>query len=96
MNSNEFMTKVDGKDVTFKVNSPSFDNQREAQKIYNRAFSDAVNSGSIIRARLDEIMKEQGLWDEDKEKELLEVQSKINHGEQTLSRGGISLEKLKQ
>lgn len=32
MNSNEFMTKVDGKDVTFKVNSPSFDNQREAQK----------------------------------------------------------------
>lgn len=95
MNSNEFSATVDGKEVTFKVNIPTFDNQQEAQKIYNRAFSDAVNSGSIIRARLDEIMKEQGLWDDDKEKELLEVQSKINHGEQTLSRGGISLDKAK-
>ena len=96
MNSNEFMTKVDGKDVTFKVNSPSFDNQREAQKIYNRAFSDSVNSGSIIRARLDEIMEEQGLWDEDKQKELIDVQTKINHGEKTLASGGISLDKAKQ
>ena len=95
MNSNEFSATVDGKEVTFKVNIPTFDNQQEAQKIYNRAFSDAVNSGSIIRARLDEIMKEQGLWDDDKEKELLEVQSKINHGEQTLARGGISLDKAK-
>ena len=95
MNSNEFVATVDGKEVTFQVNVPSFENQRDAQKVYNRAFSDAVNSGSIIRARLDEIMKEQGLWDDEKEQELFEVQSKINSGEKLLAAGGISLDKAK-
>jgi len=96
MNDNEFTVKIDGKDVVFKVLNPSFKSQRESQKIYNKAFSDAINSGSIIRARLDDILVKQGLWDDDKDKQFAKLQEDINSGEKALSAGGISLEKAKE
>ena len=96
MNDNEFTVKIDDKDTTFKVLNPSFKNQRESQKIYNKAFSDAINSGSIIRARLDDILVKQGLWNKDKDKEFSGLQDKINEGEKALASGGISLEKAKE
>lgn len=96
MDNQEFKADIDGKEVSFKVVSPSFSHQREAQKVYNKTFSDAINSGSIIRARLDDILVRQGLWDDGKEQEFKELQNKINGGEKTLSEGGISLEKAKE
>jgi hypothetical protein len=95
MNNHEYTVNVEGKDTTFKVLSPSFKSQREAQKIYNKAFSDAINSGSIIRARLDDILIKQGLWDQDKDKKFSELQTKINSGEKTLASGGITLDEAR-
>tara|TARA_R100000329_G_scaffold111133_1_gene91244 strand:+ start:944 stop:1825 length:882 start_codon:yes stop_codon:yes gene_type:complete len=95
MENNEFTAKIDGEDVVFKVKNPSFKDQREAQKVYNRAFSDAISSGCIIRARLDEIMTRQGLWDEEKDKQFKELQTTINDGEKALAAGGIGLQEAK-
>jgi hypothetical protein len=92
---NDFVIKKDGEDIELTVKSPSPKNQRQSQQAYNQAFSDAINSGSIIRARLDDVMKKQGLWDDQKELEYKTIQKQILDYEKILAKGGISLNKAK-
>jgi hypothetical protein len=87
-----FKVKIDDKDLQFDVKSPSLKDQREGQKVYNQAFSDAVKSGSIVRAKLDDLLTEQGLWDDAKQARFLAIQTEINDGEKALSKGGITLQ----
>ena len=91
-----YSTLASHQEVELTVKAPSPKNQRESQKIYNRAFSDAISSGSIIRARLDGVMKDQGLWNDEKEKEYQTIQKLILDKERILAKGGISLEKAKR
>ena len=95
MNNETFSMEIDNKNVEFKLKSPSFKDQREAQKVYNQAFSDAVKSGCIVRGRLDDLLKEQGLWDDKKEIQLTTLQHEILANEQKLAKGGISLSAAK-
>lgn len=95
MFDNNFTVNIDGTDTVFEIKATSINDQREAQKIYNQAFSDAVKSGSIVRARLDDLLKEQGLWDDKKELQFVTVQKQIANNDKLLSKGGISLKKAK-
>lgn len=95
MITDNFTAEVDGKQVEFSIKSPSFKDQREAQKVYNQAFSDAVKSGCIVRGRLDDLLKEQGLWDDAKERQMNTIQQEIIDNEQILAKGGISLNSAK-
>lgn len=95
MFENFFKVNIDGKDTEFEIKSTNVNDQREAQKIYNQAFSDAVKSGSIVRARLDDLLKEQGLWDDKKEVKFVTIQKQISDNDKALSKGGISLKKAK-
>ena len=80
--SDTFTSVIDGNEVEFTIQEPTLHQQRESQKIYNQAFSDAVNSGSIVRARLDDLLKEQGLWDDQKEAAFAALQTQINDQDQ--------------
>lgn len=95
MNIDTFTFTVDGKEQNFTIKSPSLADQREAQKIYNQAFSDAVKSGCIVRARLDDLLKEQGLWDDSKQAKFNSIQQEILDKEKSLARGGINLKSAK-
>lgn len=95
MITDTFKAEVDGKEVEFNIKSPSFKDQREAQKVYNQAFADAVKSGCIVRGRLDDLLREQGLWDEVKERKMKTTQQQIFDNEQILAKGGISLKAAK-
>jgi len=95
MSEDSFVMDIDGKKTEFIVKNPSFKDQREAQKIYNQAFSDAVKSGCIVRGRLNDLLKEQGLWDDAKEMKLNTLQHEILGHEQTLAKGGISLQRAR-
>ena len=95
MEDNTFKVIKDGVEVELLVKSPSPKNTRESQKAYNRAFTDALNSGSIVRARLDDVMKEQKLWDDKQEQEYQTIQKKILDNERILSKGGIPLSQAK-
>jgi len=95
MSEVEFKEQVDGKDVHFLVRSPSFKNQREGQKVYNTAFTDAIKSSAVVRAKMDDVLKEQGIWDDSKEEELTEFQNEIIKAERVLAKGGISLQRAK-
>jgi hypothetical protein len=95
MITDTFTFNLDGKEENFTIKSPSIADQREAQKVYNQAFSDAVKSGCIVRARLDDLLKEQGLWDDSKQLKFNTLQQQINDNEKTLAKGGIALQAAK-
>lgn len=90
-----FTAVIDDKETTFEIRPITLADQREAQKVYNQAFSDAVKSGSIVRARLDDLLKEQGLWDDNKQREFVTIQTKLAHNEQLLAKGGISIKQAR-
>lgn len=90
------VTQPDGKEVQIVVNSPSSKDVQEAAKVYNTAFTDALKSKSVVRARLDDLLIDQGLWDEKKQMKLEEIQKSLLDNERTLAKGGISLQKAKQ
>lgn len=91
MLDSSFSATVDGIEKIFDIKATTVNDQREAQKIYNQTFSDAVKSGSIVRARLDDLLKQQGLWDDNKDIEFATLQQEILENEKKLAKGGISL-----
>lgn len=95
MKTREFKYEIDNKEVVFLVKSPSLGDQKEANKIYNTAFSDAVKAKALVRAKLDDVLVEQGLWDTHKQEKFNKLQNNILEGERLLAKGGISLKQAK-
>tara|TARA_R110002096_G_scaffold88345_3_gene202298 strand:- start:470 stop:1384 length:915 start_codon:yes stop_codon:yes gene_type:complete len=94
-NQREFEAEVTQKDKKvkrgFKLTEVSLNQQNEATKVYNRAFRDALESGALLRNKLEDHMRTQGLWNDKKQKELEEVQIIILKNEKKLAKGGIRL-----
>lgn len=61
----------------------------------NKAFKEAVESGSFFREKLKSAMKAQGLWDEEKEKRLEEITKMLRENVLKLKRGGIKKSEAK-
>lgn len=78
---------VEGKEVEFAVVRPTPKQLTEAQKVYNRAFRDALESGAMLRQKLDDVMRKQGLWDDDKQAEYDGILRKYKELEFKLARG---------
>lgn len=78
---------IDGKEVELAVVRPTPKQLTEAQKVYNRAFRDALESGAMLRQKLDDVMRKQGLWDDDKQDEYDEILRKFKDCEFKLARG---------
>ena len=85
----------DGKKQTVAVIKPRPTHTRESQKVYNRVFRDALESGALLRQKLGSYMEEQGLWDDDKQKEYDKTLAAILDKEKILKKGGIKLSKAK-
>lgn len=96
MKTSMFTVSIDDKNVDFLIRSPSLTDQREAVKVYNQTFSDAIKAKAIVRAKIDELLKEQGLWDDSKQSKLDQFQSEITYRERKLAEGGISLLEAKK
>lgn len=96
MRTKKFTTvDADGNSVKLMVVPPSIHDSKEAGKVYNQAFNDALKSKAIVRARLDDILAEQGLWDEKKQAEYNRIQAELLESERVLKKGGISLSKAR-
>jgi len=96
MKTEDFKVTIDGEEKSFTVRSPSLVDQREGQKVYNQAFTDAIKSKSVVRAKMDDLLKEQGLWNEEKQKEYADLQKELLEGERKLAKGGIALSDAKK
>ena len=91
MDTKSFKVELDGEEKEFVIRTPSLQDQREAQKVYNQAFTDAIKSKAVVRARLDDLLKEQGLWDDEKQVRFDTLQKEISESEARLAKGGFSL-----
>lgn len=96
MKTKTFQTMIEGKEKEILVRSPSLQDQKEATKIYNQSFSEALKAKAVVRAKLDDLLVDQGLWDNQKQAKFTELQSKILDGERKLAKGGISLSDAKE
>jgi hypothetical protein len=95
MNSKTFTATVDGKNMEFTVRTPSLQDQREGQKVYNQAFTDAIKSKSVVRAKLDDLLQEQGLWNDEKQAKFSLLQKELLEGEKKLAKGGFGIKEAK-
>lgn len=95
MKTKTFTVALDGVDKEMLVRSPSLNDQREAQKVYNQAFTDAVKSKSVVRAKLDDLLQDQGLWNDEKQAKFTALQRELFDGEKRLAKGGFSLNEAK-
>src|SRR6056297_2386714 len=94
MNKNR--TKVVGKDsdgneVTVYVTRPTKEDNSDAQIVASKVFKKAVMEGALLKQSLDNILREQGLWDDNKQQELDEINEKIEKNLLKLKKGGIKL-----
>ena len=95
MNNRDFTVDVNEKELALTVIMPSSKDQKEAGKVYNTAFTEALKSKAVVRARLDDLLVDQGLWDETKQQKFDTLQKEIFEAEKKLAKGGISLQEAR-
>lgn len=85
-----------GNPVTVIVRSPTVEDYKDSQLEYNKAFRDALDSGALLRQRLTDYMREQGIWNDEKQKQSDEYVEQIRGMEDALKAGGIRLSEAKE
>ncbi len=100
-NKKVFEAKVDGKVLELAVLRPNHKVQQQAQLVYNRAFRQSVKpddgkSGSIVRAALDGVLRDQKLWDDTKQARYEALQKALLGGEKRLVTGGFKLKEARE
>lgn len=83
---------VIGEEKEYCVRKPNAKQLRDGQKVYNRAFSEAISSGCILRSKLEDFMRRQNLWDDEKQAELTSLNKEIISIEHQLTAGGIEFD----
>ena len=85
----------DGNEVTVLVKKPSVQEYRDSQIEYNKTFRSALESGALLKKKLNDYMREQGIWDDEKEKQYNQFIDDIAANEKILEEGGIALKKAR-
>jgi hypothetical protein len=85
-----------GKEVTVYLKKPNVKDYRESQAAYNKAFRTALENGAILKQKLNDYMREQGVWDDKKESKYRGILKQIGDNESALKSGGIPLQKARE
>jgi len=86
----------DDNTVKVKLTVPTPQEYRDSQVEYNKAFRAALDSGALLRQKLSDYMEEQGIWNDEKQKQNDKFIEEINQKEDLLKGGGIPLSEAKQ
>jgi hypothetical protein len=86
----------DGNEVVVVVKKPTAKCYNKSQIAYNKAFREALDSGALLRQKLSDFMKEQGIWNDAKEKQYEDMVAEIGRMEDRLKGGGIKLSEAKE
>lgn len=95
-NKKSFTSEIEGKKVELAIVRPNVKASREAQLEYNRSFAEAVQSGALLKAKLQNVLIDQGVWSIEKQEQHDNLINDINEKEQTLAKGGIKLTDAKR
>lgn len=96
MDKIEFKATINGSEQELAVIKPNRKAMNEAQVVYHKSFKEALDNGMMVRAKIDDYLKRQNLWDDAKEMEYSELQQTINNGRKRLDAGGIKLAEAKK
>jgi hypothetical protein len=77
------------------VREPNFKENQEAQKIYNKAFRDAIDNGAYLRECMEKILREQGIWNNEDDIQSEKYRKTIIELEDKLRAGGIKKSEAK-
>lgn len=94
--SNFQATRPDGQEIELKFIEPTAAILSEASKIYSKTFTELLESGSLLRKKLAENLRKQGLWSDEQQEELDTLQRNIVEKEHQLHKGGIKLSDAKE
>lgn len=86
---------VDGNKVKIVVKKPNNVTLSQAQRIGAKAWTDCVRDGIMTKKELEKFMKEQGIWDDGKDKEQKAIVEEISSLEKRLFVGSQGHTKLK-
>lgn len=93
MNKKVFKIKDEnGQDVELAIKKPTGEIRVKSQLVYNRSFREALETGSILKRNLDSEATKLGLWDENKQKEVEDLQKQHRDLEAKLRSGAYSFE----
>jgi hypothetical protein len=91
-NKKVFTTKNEsGEAVELAVVRPDRTTQDEAQKFYNLAFRNAIESKALVRLKLNDFVREQGIWSDEKEKQEAELRKQVRDKLYKLSQKNMKL-----
>ena len=79
--------KENGEEIELVVNKPNTKQLLDAEKVYKKAFRQALEEGAMLRKKLGLYMKEQGIWTEEQEKEYISLIKEINLLDYKLNKG---------
>jgi hypothetical protein len=68
---------------------PNNEHIKKGQNIYNETYSDALKSKAVVRAKVEQVLEEQGVWNKEKEEQVAALNKELLEGERTLYKGGI-------
>ena len=86
----------DGNTVKVLIKNPTAKQYRDSQVEYNKAFRMALDSGALLRQKINDHMVDQGIWGEEKEKKYQKFLTDINEKEDLLKGGGVKLSDAKK
>ena len=89
-------TDENEKKIIVEVVRPTAQHLRDAQLAYNRAFRDALESGALLRQKLEDEMRRQKIWDDEKQKRYEQINKDILGAERKLKAGGIKLREARE
>jgi hypothetical protein len=85
----------DGVEVELSVKRPDIKVLDEAQAVFNRTFSQAIKNKAPLRAAVDKIVREQNIWDDERQAELDSLDAEIETSElKVRQRAASGLKKL--
>lgn len=85
-----------GEPLKLVVKLPNQEQKKQGQYVYNRTFREVVRptdgqAGAIVRAALESVLRDQKLWDDEKQARYQALSKALEDGQKKLSKGGIKL-----
>lgn len=90
-----FVITIDDKELKLAVERPKQEHIAEAQKVFNKAYRDAIESRALTRGRMQVVLQEENSWNDEKQQEFDKLQKEISEAERRLPQGNAKLSELK-
>jgi hypothetical protein len=90
------ITTKDGKEIQLIIKNPTLKEREEAESIRIRAWNRAINEGAPFAEKLNDVLRKQGLWDDEKDDKLSKLRVELADIFDKLEKGGIKLSEAKE